>query len=109
MTKAVHIEVFTSLSTEAFLAALRRFIARRGNPSTICSDNGNNFQGADNELHAVYKILQSTSQMATVQDFLAIDGCECKFIPAHGPHFGVLWEAAMKSMKYQLRKTRGYS
>ena len=31
----VHIEVVTGLSTEAFLAALRRLIARRGKPSTI--------------------------------------------------------------------------
>ena len=51
--KAVHIEVVTSLSTEAFLAALRRFIARRGKPRTICSDNGTNFQGAANELHPI--------------------------------------------------------
>ena len=76
VTKAVHIEVVTSLTTEAFLAALRRFIARRGKPRTICPDNGTNFQGAANELHAVYKMLQSTSQMATVQDFLATEGCE---------------------------------
>ena len=54
-TKAVHIEVVTSLSKEAFLDALRRFIARRGKPRTICSDNGTSFQGAANELHAVYK------------------------------------------------------
>ena len=53
VTKAVHIEVVTSLSTEAFLAALRRFIARRGKPRTICSDNVTNFQGAANELHAI--------------------------------------------------------
>jgi hypothetical protein len=39
ITKAVHIEVITSLTTEAFLAALRRFIARRGKPKTIHSDN----------------------------------------------------------------------
>ena len=32
VTKDVHIEVVKSLSTEAFLAALRRFIARRGKP-----------------------------------------------------------------------------
>jgi len=47
-TKAVHIEAVTSLTTEAFLAALRRFIARRGRPRTIHSDNGTNFQGAAN-------------------------------------------------------------
>ena len=45
--------------------------------------------------------------MATVQDFLATEGCEWKFIPAHGPHFGGLWEAAVKSMKYHLRRTLG--
>jgi len=73
VTKAVHIEAVTSLSTEAFLAALRRLIARRGKPRTICSYNGTNFQGAANELHAIYKMLQSTSQMATVQDFLATE------------------------------------
>jgi len=72
VTKAVHIEVVTSLSTEAFLAVLRRFITRRGKPRTICSDNGTNIQGAANELHAVYKMFQSTSHMATVQDFLAL-------------------------------------
>jgi len=98
VTKAVHIEVVTSLYTEAFLAALRRFIARRGKPRTICSDNGTNFQGAANELHTIYKLLQSTSQLATVQDFLATEGCEWKFIPPHGPQFGGLWEAAVKSM-----------
>ena len=37
VTKALHIEVAISLSTEAFLAALRRFIARRRKPRTICS------------------------------------------------------------------------
>jgi hypothetical protein len=44
-TKAVHIELVTSLNTEAFMAALRRFIARRGKRRTIYSDNGTNFQG----------------------------------------------------------------
>ena len=44
VTKAVHIEVVTSLATEAFLAALRRSIARRGKPRTICSYNGTNCQ-----------------------------------------------------------------
>jgi len=106
-TKAIHIEVVTSLTTEAFLAALRCFIARRGRPRTIHSDNGTNFQGAANELHAVYKILQSTSQMATIQDFLAAEGCKWKFIPPRAPHFGGLWEAAVKSIKYHLRRTLG--
>jgi transposase InsO family protein len=72
-TKAIHIEVVTSLTTEAFLVALRRVISRRGKPRTIHSDNGTNYQGAGNEFHAVYKMLQSTSQMATIRDFVATE------------------------------------
>jgi len=53
VTKAVQIEFVTSLTTEIFLAALRRFIARRGKLKTIYSDNGTNFQGAANELHEI--------------------------------------------------------
>jgi hypothetical protein len=51
--KAVHIELVGDLTTEAFLAALRRFISRRGIPSHIYSDNGSNFVGANRELKEV--------------------------------------------------------
>jgi len=43
-------------------------------------------------------MLQSTSQMATVQDFLATEGCEWIFNAPNRTHFGGLWEAAVKSM-----------
>ena len=48
--KAVHIEVVSDLTTDAFLSCLRHFIARRGKPKTIMSDHGTNFVGADREL-----------------------------------------------------------
>ena len=44
-TRAVHIEVAISLETDAFLNALHRFIARRGTPDIIRSDNGTNLVG----------------------------------------------------------------
>ncbi|KAF2892176.1 hypothetical protein ILUMI_13997, partial [Ignelater luminosus] len=46
--KAVHLEFIHSLSTEGFLRSLRRFIAIRGRPATIYSDNGPNFVGCNN-------------------------------------------------------------
>ncbi|CAL8130036.1 unnamed protein product [Orchesella dallaii] len=46
-TKAVHLEAVTSLTTEAFIAAFRRFTARRGFCCHIYSDCGTNFVGAD--------------------------------------------------------------
>jgi len=106
-TKAIHIELVTSLTTEAFLAALRRFIARRVKPRTINSDNDTNFQGAENELHNIYKIFQSSSQMETIKDYQAAEGCEWSSIPTQAPHFGGLWEAVVKTMKDHLRRTLG--
>jgi lipase chaperone LimK len=48
--RAVHLEVAHSLEADSFIMALRRFLARRGNPARILSDNGNNFFGAEREL-----------------------------------------------------------
>jgi hypothetical protein len=48
--KAVHLEAVTDLTTKSFIAALKRFISRRGIPSTVHCDHGTNFVGADNEL-----------------------------------------------------------
>ncbi|XP_028176820.1 uncharacterized protein LOC114364741 [Ostrinia furnacalis] len=45
-TRAVHLELVTSLSSEAYLLALRRFLSRRGKPAEIFSDNGKTFVGA---------------------------------------------------------------
>ncbi len=42
-TKAVHLELVSSLSTADLLAAFHRFVARRGCPVEVLSDNGTNF------------------------------------------------------------------
>lgn len=52
-------------------------------------------------------MFQTSSQTARVQAFLAAEGCDWRFIPAHEPHFGGLWETAVKSIKYNLRRTPG--
>ena len=49
-TKAVHVEVVPSLDADSCLAAITRFIARRGKPIIILSDNGANFVGAAREM-----------------------------------------------------------
>ncbi|GBO33535.1 hypothetical protein AVEN_139183-1 [Araneus ventricosus] len=51
--KAVHLELLSGVSTEAFLMALRRFVARRGRCSIIYCDNGTNFVGAANVLRTL--------------------------------------------------------
>ena len=54
MLKAIHIELVSDLTTEAFLSTLHRFIARRGLPSLVWSNHGTNFIGARRELKELY-------------------------------------------------------
>lgn len=101
-TKALHLEVASDLSTESFLAALKRFTARRGKPNEIFSDNGRNFIGAKNELLQLVKFLKD--QRKILPELLANQGIDWHFIPPHSPHMGGLWEAGVKSVKRCLKK-----
>ena len=98
--KAVHLEPVTELTTSAFIATLRRFIARRGMLATIWSDNGTNVLGAAKQI----KKLVSDPEMS---DYCAHQGIHWKFAPEHAPHFGRLWEAFVKSFKQYLRRVVG--
>ena len=107
VTKAVHIELVSSLSTEAFIACLKRFIARRGNPSIIYSDNGTNFQGAKNQLYDLYQFFKNQTNNDAIHEFLSINQTIWKFIPPKSPHWGGLWEAAIKSAKFHMLRLIG--
>lgn len=49
-SRAVHLEVATSLETNCFINVFRTFINRRGLPKCMYSDNGSNFVGAEKEI-----------------------------------------------------------
>lgn len=83
-TKAVHLEKVDSLSTDNFVATLKRFIARRGCPSVISSDNGTNFIGARNRLHDFYRLLSTKEHQGSVVKF-----CHSKEI--HSSSFTAPW------------------
>lgn len=56
VSKAVHIELVPTLSTEGFLIAFRRFV--RGIHSSMYSDNGTNFVCANRELQEIYDLFE---------------------------------------------------
>ncbi|XP_066907074.1 uncharacterized protein [Halyomorpha halys] len=70
-TKAVHLEVVSTLETESFLAAFDRFIARRGKPIRIYSDCGTNFVGASRKLKEFEKSYSSPSSQDNITDHTA--------------------------------------
>lgn len=97
--KAVHL-----LTTEAFVATLRRFIARRGYPSLIWSDHGTNFVGAKRELKELQDFLSSQTTQGAISEFCNSYNTEWKYIPERSPHFSGLWESAVKSTKNHLKR-----
>jgi len=105
VTKAVHLEIVSDLSTAAFLNSLKRFIARRGKCIGIYSDNGTNFVGANNALKEMYQLVVANHEK--IHDFLAEQTIEWHFLPPQSPHMGGLWESAVKSCKTHLAKVVG--
>ncbi len=99
-TRAVHIEVLTSLDTDSFLMALRRFISRRGKPAELLSDQGTNFKGGQRELHDAVKDMHPS-----LQTHLAEHQIKFIFNPPSAPHFGGSWEREIRSIKTALYAT----
>lgn len=101
-TRGVHIDLLTSIDTDSFLMALRRFIARRGKPHELLSDQGTNFKGGERELSEAFTALQPA-----VQTHLAKQQIQFRFNPPGAPHFGGTWEREIRSLKEALRVTLG--
>ncbi|GIY52639.1 endonuclease [Caerostris darwini] len=94
--RAIHLEPLTSLSTESFMQILRRFIARRGRPSTVYTDNATNFRGTDNALKKI--------------DWQKISENECYPIKwKFNPPTAAWWERLIRSVKSLLVRILGRS
>lgn len=76
-----------------FLAALYRFIARRGLPHEIFSDFGTNFVGESKQLRQLVNNPDNHHRISSHSS------CTWIFNPSSAPHFGELWEAAVRSFK----------
>ena len=72
VSRAVHIEVVHSLSTDSFINAFRRFQALRGPVRMLRCDNGTNFVGAKGDLTKM--------------------GCDMEFNPPDSSHRGGVFE-----------------
>ena len=102
-TRAVHLELTPSLDTDSFLLALRRFMARRGQPSRIFSDNWRSFKKAERELRESLK-KWNTHQIC---DAMTQNNIEWRYSPPGGPHMGGCWERLVASVKRAVRVVIG--
>lgn len=102
-SRAVHLELVSDLTSDAFLAALSRLSSRRGRVHELYSDNGTTFHGADKD---ITKAVNSWKELSSNTMFQALY-IKWTFIPPLAPHQGGLWEAAVKSAKHHLRRVIG--
>jgi len=103
-TKAIHLELVSNVTSEAFIAALKRFMARRGLIYHLYSDNGSNFVGANRELKEFFK---SEVFLRQVHDYAPKTQFQWYFISSNSPRFGGLWEAGVKFLKYHWKRIVG--
>lgn len=101
-TRAIHLEIVSSGTKEAFIQALRRIIARRGMINTMWSDNGTTFVGANNYLRSIDKDHQKWAPEIE-HDF----HLRWRFIVPRAPSWGGIWEAAVKSVKKHIIRIVG--
>jgi hypothetical protein len=109
VTRATHLELVSDCTAEAFVNACKRFMSRRGKPKNIYSDNAGNFKKGEKELNFLIGILKSDKYKSYVKEMSVNDGITWHNIPPRSPHFGGIWEAGVKAMKYHLKRTIGDS
>jgi hypothetical protein len=93
--RAVHIEKLDSLNTDSFINGFRRFIARRGMPLKVWSDNGTNFVGAFSELSKAMRQLDAKQ----IESYGTKLGIEWSFNPPHSSHMGGIWERLIRVIR----------
>ncbi|KAK5856900.1 hypothetical protein PBY51_010180 [Eleginops maclovinus] len=103
VTRAVHLELVSDQSTETFLLALKRFIARRGLCKVIYSDNAKTFKIADQDLKELWKAIKDPELL----QFFSERGITWRFIAERAAWWGGFWERLVRSVKTCLKKVLG--
>ncbi|XP_003382158.1 putative integrase core domain protein [Trichinella spiralis] len=99
-SRAVHLELVPQMTKARVMQALRRFIALRGRPEIIQSDNFRSFKAAASELRQLWRHVD----VDRVQRELVGHRIHWKFITERAPWMGGYWERLVRSIKESLRK-----
>ena len=95
-SRATHLEMVYSLTTESFLMGLRRFLSVRGyGTRTIYSDNATNFVAANAELK---RGIQQLNNRKITSD-LGLGGIEWKHAPPFANHQGGNYKAIIRLVR----------
>ena len=90
VTRAVHLDIVTDMSSFTFLRCFKRFVSRRGLPYLIVSDNGATFKSAA-------KVIQSIMNHSEVQQYLSVVNLRWSFNIERAPWWGGFFERMCSS------------
>ena len=96
VTRAVKLEIVTSLTAESFILALRRFISRVNQPKLIISDNARSIKRTASELKAILN-------PETIRKFTITNQIDWRFNIPLAPHMVGMIERLVRSTKNALR------
>ena len=102
--RAISLEVVTDMSAHQFLLCLRRFIAQRGRPEKIVSDNAAQFKLVHATLHRAWN---SVICDESVVNFMSKEAIQWHYIPEFSPWMGGFYERMVGIVKSCLRKSLG--
>ncbi|XP_064482842.1 uncharacterized protein LOC135395675 [Ornithodoros turicata] len=103
VTRAVHLELVEAMSATAFLLAFRRFVARRGIPKVVYSDNAKAFRKSNKEIRNLWDVTHGHE----IEEKIAEWRVEWRYNVPYAPWWGGFYERLVRSVKVTLKKTIG--
>ena len=100
LSRAVHLELLRNLETSTFIVSLKRFIARRGRPRVVYSDNGGAFVKAS-------KWLEQLRKDESLRGFAEEYNIKWKFNLSRAPWWGGQFERLIGVVKSAMYKVIG--
>ena len=100
VTRAVHIELVSNLTTTEFIKSFKRLILRRGKPKIVYSDNAKTFK-------PVAKWLANINRNQKLHDLLSSETILWKFNVPKAPGWGGQFEQLIDLIKASLYRTIG--
>ncbi|GFW21288.1 integrase catalytic domain-containing protein [Trichonephila clavipes] len=84
VTRSIHLELVGSMTTDTYLIAFRRFVARRGLCSIAISDNARTLKRAELELQQMWKVLNHADVKKTFTLLTLLSGITSSKEPSGG-------------------------
>ena len=102
--RAIHLEWVKDLTPQQFLASLRRFVARRGKPQSVISDNVPQFKVVKTAIDLQWRKVMLDDE---VKHYITEGGVKWQFTTALAPWQGGFYERLVGLVKRSLRKVMG--